>query len=111
LKAGQYYYTKPKKTKADPETHIVLPGETLWSISQMYGIKLSSLKSKNRVNDSNEIKVGMILNLRDFRPRGEAIPVVNSTEYKKIIASGGTNQVPPSTQPSPPVILSKIFLK
>lgn len=94
IEAGQYYYTKPKKTKADAETHIVLPGETLWSISQMYGIKLSALKSKNRINDERELKAGMILNLRDFRPRGEAIPTVPATEYRKIIANQGNNSVP-----------------
>ena len=89
IEEGQYYYTKAKKTKADAETHIVLPGETLWSISQMYGIKLSALKSKNRINDERELKAGMILNLRDFLPRGEAIPVVPATEYRKILANEG----------------------
>ncbi|MCH6234572.1 LysM peptidoglycan-binding domain-containing protein [Cognataquiflexum rubidum] len=102
VEAGQYYYTKPKKTKADAETHIVLPGETLWSISQMYGIKLSALKSKNRINNERELKAGMILNLRDFRPRGEAIPTKPATEYRKIIANPGKNNVPSSPETSQP---------
>ncbi|MCH6198050.1 LysM peptidoglycan-binding domain-containing protein [Aquiflexum sp. LQ15W] len=102
IEAGKYYYTKPKKTKAEADTHTVLPGETLWSISQMYGIKLSALKSKNRINDERELKAGMILNLRDFRPRGEAIPMVPATEYRKIIANQVNNTVSPNpitTQP------------
>lgn len=102
VEAGQYYYTKPKKTKADAETHTVLPGETLWSISQMYGIKLSALKSKNRINDERELKAGMILNLRDFRPRGEAIPTIPATEYRKIIANPGNKNVPSSTETTQP---------
>lgn len=102
VEAGQYYYTKPKKTKADAETHTVLPGETLWSISQMYGIKLSSLKSKNRINNERELKAGMILNLRDFLPRGTAIPTVPATEYRKIIANTGNNTVPSTPETSKP---------
>jgi membrane-bound lytic murein transglycosylase D len=103
VEAGQYYYTKPKKTKADAETHTVLPGETLWSISQMYGIKLSALKSKNRINNEREIKAGMILNLRDFRPRGEAIPIVPATEYRKIIANQGNNTLSSPSEPPLPI--------
>ncbi len=97
VEAGQYYYIKPKKTKAAAETHTVLRGETLWSISQMYGIKLSALKSKNRINDERELKAGMILNLQDFRSRGEAIPIIPATEYRKIVAPEGNKDVPAGT--------------
>jgi membrane-bound lytic murein transglycosylase D len=103
IEEGQYYYTKAKKTKAELDTHTVLPGETLWSISQMYGIKLSSLKSKNRINNDRDLKAGMILNLRDIRPRGEPIPVVNSSEYKKIIATETKTPVPSNSEIAPPL--------
>ncbi|MDN3205494.1 lytic transglycosylase domain-containing protein [Algoriphagus sediminis] len=76
IEAGEYYYTKKKKTKAEVETHIVRPGETLWDISQKYGIKLSSLKNKNRIRKDKDLKVGMVLNLQEHRKRGEEIPIV-----------------------------------
>lgn len=76
IEAGKYYYTEKKKPSADVATHVVLPGESLWSISQKYGIKLSALKSKNRIRRDTELKVGMILNLQDPRKRGEAIPIM-----------------------------------
>lgn len=76
IESGDYYYTEKKKSKADVETHIVQPGETLWSISQKYGIKLSSLKAKNRIRKDRDLKVGMVLNLQDHRKRGEDIPIV-----------------------------------
>ena len=95
VEAGQFYYTQAKKAKADAQTHIVQPGETLWRISQMYGIKLSSLKAKNRIRNENELKAGMILNLQDFRPRGEPIPMVPASEYRRILA----NQEPPRQDP------------
>jgi LysM repeat protein len=115
VEAGQYYYTRPKKGKAEVEEHVVQPGETLWSISQMYGIKLSSLKSKNRIREDRDLRAGMILNLRQPRKRGEEIPFVPASEYKKIIASSeqGSNtpvstssdvvsNVPAANTPAPP---------
>jgi membrane-bound lytic murein transglycosylase D len=80
---GKYYYTEKKKTAAEVETHVVQPGESLWSISQKYGIRLSSLKSKNRIRKDSELKAGMVLNLREPRKRGEEIPVVQLTPPKE----------------------------
>jgi membrane-bound lytic murein transglycosylase D len=58
---GAYYYTEKKRPSAEADTHVVETGETLWSISQKYGIRLASLKSKNRIRKDAE--------------RGEEIPV------------------------------------
>ena len=76
IESGKYYYTEKKKTSANVETHVVMPGETLWSISQKYGVRLSSLKSKNRIRKDSDLKAGMVLNLIDARKRGEDIPIV-----------------------------------
>lgn len=76
IEAGKYYYTEKKKPSAEIETHVVQPGESLWSISQKYGIRLSALKSKNRIRRDTELKVGMILNLQEPRKRGEQIPII-----------------------------------
>lgn len=76
IEAGKYYYTEKKKPSADVATHVVMPGESLWSISQKYGIRLSALKAKNRIRRDTELKVGMILNLQEPRKRGEEIPIV-----------------------------------
>jgi membrane-bound lytic murein transglycosylase D len=102
IEAGQYYYTKAKKTRAEEEQHVVLPGETLWSISQMYGIKLSALKAKNRINNDRDLKAGMMLNLREHLKRGEEIPMVPASEFRKVIAYN--NQEP--TSPSPTTVNS-----
>jgi membrane-bound lytic murein transglycosylase D len=73
---GQYYYTKRKKGKAEVEEHIVNPGETLWHISQVYGIRLHSLKAKNRIYKDADLKPGMVLKLREYRRRNEEIKMV-----------------------------------
>jgi membrane-bound lytic murein transglycosylase D len=109
IEEGQYYYTKAKKSKAEVAHHITQPGETLWSISQMYGIKLSSLKAKNRIHNDQDLKAGMVLKLRDHRKRGEEIrivPVNNTSPAQVNITPTSTSPVSqvrretvPSTQP------------
>jgi membrane-bound lytic murein transglycosylase D len=77
-KAGQVYYYKRKKAKADIHYHIVMHDETLWDISQKYGIRMKRLMHKNRLLSSVDIKPGLVLWLRHVRP--EHIPA----EYKAI---------------------------
>ncbi|MCC5939060.1 MAG: LysM peptidoglycan-binding domain-containing protein [Lunatimonas sp.] len=77
--AGQYYYTKRKKGKAEAEEHVVQPGETLWKISQLHGIRVHSLKAKNRIYKDSDLKPGMVLKLQDYRKRGEEIQIVSPT--------------------------------
>lgn len=91
IENGKYYYTEKKKASAEVGTHLVMPGETLWSISQKYGIRLASLKSKNRIRKDADLKAGMILNLQEPRKRGEEIPIVPvslpSAKPETVIAS------------------------
>ncbi|PIP53713.1 MAG: hypothetical protein COX07_09250 [Bacteroidetes bacterium CG23_combo_of_CG06-09_8_20_14_all_32_9] len=66
LRQGQILYIQPKRNKAEfgKNTHIVKEGETFYSISQLYGIKLNKLLLKNNLNLTDSIKVGNVLNLR-----------------------------------------------
>lgn len=101
IEAGEYYYTEKKNASAEVATHIVRPGETLWSISQKYGIKLSALKSKNRIRKDKDLKAGMVLNLQEHRKRGEDIPIVrisNPTPSRDVVAT--KTSTPTSNQPS-----------
>jgi membrane-bound lytic murein transglycosylase D len=72
---GAYYYTERKRPSADVATHVVEAGESLWSISQKYGMRLAALKSKNRIRKDADLRPGMVLNLRESRKRGEEIPL------------------------------------
>jgi membrane-bound lytic murein transglycosylase D len=104
IEAGKYYYTEKKKSQAEVEIHIVQSGETLWKISQKYGIKLSSLKSKNRIRKDSDLKVGMVLNLQDPRKRGEEIEIVRVpalTPPRTVVAESSTvteTQVKPTPE-------------
>lgn len=96
IEAGEYYYTEKKSTTAEVATHVVRPGETLWSISQKYGIKLSALKAKNRIRKDRDLKAGMVLNLQEHRERGTDIPRI------KLETSPVTKSVMVSTPASTP---------
>lgn len=62
LAAGDVIYLKKKRKKATKEyknrPHIVKNGESMYLISQKYGIRLSSLYKKNHLSPDYQIKVG-----------------------------------------------------
>jgi Mannosyl-glycoprotein endo-beta-N-acetylglucosaminidase/LysM domain len=64
LKAGQIVYLEHKRRKGAAENHKVQPGESLYSISQLYGIKLKLLYKRNDLREGVEPKKGTILRLR-----------------------------------------------
>jgi LysM repeat protein len=66
LTAGDIVYLKSKKRKAacPNKIHVVKTGETLYSISQVYGIKLLSLYKLNELPFTEPAKTGQILKLR-----------------------------------------------
>lgn len=51
IRAGEVVYIQPKRNKAEPgkKVHTVKKGESLYSISQLYAIRLSSLSSMNQL--------------------------------------------------------------
>lgn len=65
LAAGDIVYLKKKRTKADKayknRPHRVKEGESMYSISQLYGIRLKSLYKKNDLSPEYQIKVGDLL--------------------------------------------------
>jgi membrane-bound lytic murein transglycosylase D len=69
-----------------------MPGETLWSISQKYGIRLSALKAKNRIRNDIDLSPGMILNLQAPRKRSEDFAMVSGSEYRKMLEALTSNQ-------------------
>ncbi len=56
INEGDVLYIQPKRSKAEYkyEFHIVKEGETMYSISQLYGIKLKQLYKKNLMQVGNE---------------------------------------------------------
>jgi LysM repeat protein len=68
--AGQMLYLQPKRDKAEPgkEVHVVNEGDTMYSISQSYGIKKAKLYEMNRMMEGEEPVAGGRLWLRTMKP-------------------------------------------
>ncbi len=66
LKKGQRVYLKPKRNKANrsKQQHTVQQGESLWSISQLYGVKLKKLAKRNHLAKNATLQAGQIIKLR-----------------------------------------------
>lgn len=64
--SGSYIFLERKKTRSDKDnrTYTVRPGDTLWSISQQFGVKLGALARRNRLGQEKPLTVGMVLLLR-----------------------------------------------
>ena len=60
LKTGQVIYLQPKRKKAEPGTdyHIAGNGETIYTISQMYVVKMKYIREYNSFSENQKIKVG-----------------------------------------------------
>jgi len=67
---GQILYLQPKRNKAEfgKDYHIVADGETMYSVSQMYGVKLDRLYRMNRMETGMEPAAGEKLWLRRVKP-------------------------------------------
>ncbi|MBS9524999.1 LysM peptidoglycan-binding domain-containing protein [Litoribacter alkaliphilus] len=115
IEAGSYYYTKRKKAKAKhAEEHVVKAGETLWEISQLHGIRLNSLKAKNRIYKDKDLRPGMVLKLQDYRKRNEEIEMARPSTPKpqnppaRQVAQQET-QTAPARQNAPSQPAAQIF--
>ena len=64
--SSQVIYIQPKRNAAAPgyRTHTVKERETMYTISQLYGIKLEKLYEKNGLTWQSELKPGTVLQLR-----------------------------------------------
>lgn len=65
LKQGDIIYLQKKNKKADKghDVHVVRGGESMWSISQLYGVRVSSLMKRNKLVSAT-VHAGQVLKLR-----------------------------------------------
>ncbi len=67
---GQILYLQPKREKAEAgkDVHITVSGDSMYSISQKYGIKLKKLYEMNRMNEGQQPGAGEKIWLRSMKP-------------------------------------------
>jgi LysM repeat protein len=70
LVPGQILYLQPKRDKAEPgkEYYNTVEGDTMYLISQRYGIKLRRLYEMNRMEEGTEPEPGKKIWLRSIKP-------------------------------------------
>lgn len=64
IKAGEIIYLQPKRARASESSHTVQEGESLWDISQRYGIKMKQLIKRNGLAEGQQPTPGAVLKLR-----------------------------------------------
>lgn len=82
---GEVYYVKNKKGKSKIPFHTVKKGESIWEISQRYGLRMNSLMAKNRMPRPEKLKAGRVLWLRHTRPEEEPIKYEPVPESESIL--------------------------
>jgi len=66
-----YLFLQRKKCRAEKgnDIHVVQPRETMYSISQKYGVSLSALYCRNHMKKGTELTAGTKIYLRKMKPR------------------------------------------
>lgn len=70
---GEIYYLERKKGRSGIGFHITEKGETMWSISQRFGIKLKKLYKFNRMEEGTSVKEGRLIWMNSRRPKDVAV--------------------------------------
>ena len=80
LVPGQIIYLQPKRRKASRgnEIHVVKVGETMYKISQIYGVKLKHLYRLNLMREGSQPLEGTEIYLR--RKKREPVPIQETVE-------------------------------
>lgn len=85
LHIGQVYYIEKKNSKASVPFHVVREGETLWDISQMYGVRLENLLDYNRLESVQRLQRGRIVWLQTTRPKNKPIEYIEMPDEFAVI--------------------------
>lgn len=65
LQPGQIVYVEKKGRKSkDFETHLLQQGESLWDVSQQYGVRLSRIEKMNHLESGKTLTPGTVVKLK-----------------------------------------------
>jgi len=78
VQPGQRFLLGKKRARATEAYHKVKTGETLWSVSQLYGVQMKKLRKYNRMGSDETIIPGTTLWLSSMRPKESNKTVRNS---------------------------------
>ncbi len=105
VSSGQFYFTRSKRNSSGIRYHVAQFDESLWDISQRYGVKLKKLRKKNRMAVHEQVKPGRILWLKQKRPKD--LP----PEYRKVEIPVIKKEIPPKPSTVRPAITKPAEIK
>ena len=100
---GDVVYLKPKRRRGTEKAHVVQEGESMYQISQMYGIKLKQLYRRNRLEMGEEVAAGQTVYMRGKLDKDDSLDVV-SAEEKKVEAQKFINPHALQIEKAPPIV-------
>ena len=99
---GKYIYLQPKRNKGYAKFHKVQVGESMYDISQAFGIRLKDLYEKNMMESGEESAVGEIIYLRDINTKKP-----KSRNYDQVLKEKNTTVIIPVEKMSTSTLSAK----
>jgi len=109
LSHGMHVFLQPKRRKAEVKFHKVKDDETMYEVSQLYGVKVTELYRRNRMTPGEEPAQGEVLYMRSRRsepprlrtPRSEAVPEPEEEAFQPLPPEDTMNEGRVQSAPSP----------
>lgn len=92
LNAGQVYYLQSKYDIGMAAFHTMKKGQTLWEVSQIYGLRYKNLKALNKIKEGEWIEAGRVLWLQKY---GQPIVLETRNERKTLAYAPISNEFRP----------------
>ena len=73
---GMYYFVRKKRARASEDYHTLRNGESLWMVSQKYGVRMKKLRRFNRLS-TEAVATGTTLWLSSMKPKSAENQVVS----------------------------------
>jgi membrane-bound lytic murein transglycosylase D len=80
VEEGKVYYLQSKNRKAKVKFHNVSENESLWDISQIYGVRLRQLLKFNRMESVKRLQSGRVVYLQSKRPKNQPVEYVQEND-------------------------------
>ncbi len=84
VEEGKVYYLQKKLRKGSVPNHVVLTGQTIWEISQMYGVRMKYLLRLNRMKTAQRLQKGQMVYLQKKRPKSQPIEYQNGNDSEEL---------------------------
>ncbi|PIB35037.1 hypothetical protein BFP72_06325 [Reichenbachiella sp. 5M10] len=75
LEVGEVYYLRSKRNRGQTYYYTVQQGETLWKVSQKFGVKMHKLARLNRMMTIDPLVAGRVMWLRKRRPKDVPVEI------------------------------------